>query len=122
MPGASTKGDGGVRSTPLLGPRCGNVSGFRGQEVIFLRKVGTSIVIAQRANPADRTRLYYCVVISSSVNMLQGGSPQRSKGLKRQGPAFIDASRKYFSVSQLHRSDPCEGLALRYEKAPGTWP
>ena len=26
----------------------------------------------------------------------------------------------YSSVSQLHLSDPCEGLALRYEKAPGT--
>ena len=26
----------------------------------------------------------------------------------------------YFSVSQLHRFSSCEGLALQYEKAPGT--
>ena len=33
---------------------------------------------------------YYCVMISSSVHMPQGGSPQRSKGLKRKGPALIE--------------------------------
>ena len=35
-------------------------------------------------------------------------------------PNMKYSSYLYFSVSQLHRSDPCEGLALRYEKAPGT--
>ena len=33
---------------------------------------------------------YYCVMILSSVHMPQGGSPQRSKGLKRQGSALIE--------------------------------
>ena len=33
---------------------------------------------------------------------------------------YVPPSYMYFSVSQLHRFSSCEGLALQYEKAPGT--
>ena len=33
---------------------------------------------------------YYYLMLLSSVYMPQGGSPQRSKGLKRKGPALIE--------------------------------
>eukprot|EP00964_Phaeocystis_antarctica_P014690 scaffold8119_cov104-Phaeocystis_antarctica.AAC.2 len=50
-------------------------------------------------------------MILSSVYMPQGGSPQRSKGLKRKGPVLINCARRKYTFRwpnhDPRRTDQC---------------